>query len=173
VLVTKPWSSQGWVYYNNTLTLALCIFGVVAGLLRWTPRYELIQIIGLFIKILGMGILLDGDRATINTASMVITLVFIGAGGAMSVIGSRVRPQLSVPHQDFALAISLLSSWSKIGGSIGSAIVAVIWAEQMPKTLREYLPPKSIENDIKTIFGSVTSIKTKYAANHPMRLGAV
>ncbi|KAH8601945.1 putative siderophore iron transporter [Bisporella sp. PMI_857] len=175
VLIAKPWSSQDWVYYNNTLTLALCIFGLVAGLiLRWTHRYKFLQIFGLFVKLIGMGIMLDGRRATINTAPMVISLIMIGCGGAFSVVGSRVASQASVPHQDVALAISLLGLWSKVGGSIGSAIVAVIWADQMPKQLRAHLPPTATEKDVKSIFGSVTSVRTKYPSmNDPMRIGAI
>lgn len=173
VLIAKPWSSQDWVYYNNTLTLTLCVFGVISGLLlRWTHRYKFLQIFGLSIKIIGIAIMLDGKRATIDTAPMVIALILIGAGGAMSVVGSRVASQASVPHQDVALAISLLSLWSNVGGSIGSAIVAVIWADQMPKQLRKHLPASATDKDIKKIFGSVTSIKT-YKVNDPIRIGAI
>ncbi|KAF6816301.1 siderophore iron transporter [Colletotrichum plurivorum] len=174
VYIAKPWSSQNWVYYNNTLTLALCVFGLVAGLIqRWTHRYKLLQIIGLCIKIIGMGIMLDGPRATISTAPMVLSLVMIGCGGAFSVVGSRVASQASVPHQDVALAIALLSLWSKIGSSIGSAIVAVIWADKMPKLLRQYLPATATDKDVKSLFNSVRTIRTKYAFDDPMRQGAI
>ncbi|KAJ9133838.1 Siderophore iron transporter [Pleurostoma richardsiae] len=174
VYIAKPWSYQDWVYYTNTLTLALCVFGVVAGLLqRWTHRYKLIQIVGLCIKLIGMGIMLDGRRATISTASMVIALIMVGCGGAFSVVGSRVASQASVPHQDVALAIALLSLWSKIGGSIGSAIVAVIWANKMPKMLRKYLPETATDADVTKLFNSVTSIRKLYAIDDPMRQGAI
>ncbi|KAF6803879.1 siderophore iron transporter [Colletotrichum sojae] len=174
VYIAKPWSSQNWVYYNNTLTLALCVFGLVAGLIqRWTHRYKLLQIIGLCIKIIGMGIMLDGPRATISTAPMVLSLVMIGCGGAFSVVGSRVASQASVPHQDVALAIALLSLWSKIGSSIGSAIVAVIWADKMPKLLRQYLPATATDKDVKSLFNSVRTIRTKYTFDAPMRQGAI
>ncbi|KAH8879809.1 MFS general substrate transporter [Thozetella sp. PMI_491] len=174
VYIAKPWSYQDWVYYNNTLTLALCVFGLVAGLLqRWTHRYKLIQVVGLCIKIIGMGLLLDGKRATQSTAPMVISLVMIGCGGAMSVVGSRVASEASVPHQDVALAISLLSLWSKIGGAIGSAIVAVIWSSKMPQFLREDLPASATDQDVRKLFDSVKSIRTLYEFDDPMRQGAI
>ncbi|KAK0387683.1 hypothetical protein NLU13_3928 [Sarocladium strictum] len=174
VYIAKPWSYQDWVYYGNTLTLALCIFGPVAGLLqRWTHRYKAIQLVGLALKIIGMGIMLDGHRATINTGAMVMCQTLIGAGGAMSVVGSRVASQASVPHQDVALAISLLSLWSKIGSSIGAAIVAVIWSSQMPDQLRANLPPSATEADVTKIFGSVRSIRDLYEFGSPMREGSV
>ncbi|WQF86910.1 Putative major facilitator superfamily, MFS transporter superfamily [Colletotrichum destructivum] len=174
VYIAKPWSSQDWVYYNNTLTLALCVFGLVAGLLqRWTHRYKMLQIIGLCIKIIGMGIMIDGPRATMSTAPMVLSLVMIGCGGAFSVVGSRVASQASVPHQDVALAIALLSLWSKIGSSVGSAVVAVIWADRMPKLLRRHLPASATDKDVQSLFNSVRTIRTKYAFDDPMRQGAI
>lgn len=174
VLVAKPWSQQNWVYYGNTLTIALCIFGPIAGLLqRWTHRYKAIQIFGLCLKILGMGILLDGRHASISTAAMVISQILIGAGGAMSVVGSRVASQASVPHQDVALTISLLSLWSKIGSAIGSAIVAVIWSSQMPKQLREHLPESATAADIKKIFSNVKAVRKNYPYDSPMRQGTI
>ena len=154
--------------------MALCIFGVVAGLLqRWTHRYKLLQIAGLSIKIIGMGIALSGDRATISTGALVMTQILVGCGSALSIVGSRVASQASVPHQDVALAIALLSLWTRIGGAIGSAVVSVIWADRMPKFLRQYLPASATEEDVQQLFGSVTSIRTLYAYDDPMRQGAI
>ncbi|KAJ5691892.1 MFS general substrate transporter [Penicillium macrosclerotiorum] len=173
VYIAKPWSYQDWVYYSNTLTLALCVAGPFVGLLqRWTHRYKAIQISGLIIKIIGMGIMIDGNKATQCTATMVMALILVGFGGSMSVVGSRVASQASVPHQDVALAIALLSLWSKIGSAIGSAIVVMIWADQMPKQLREHLPSTATEVDVTKIFGSVTSIR-QYPWGSPMRAGAI
>ena len=174
VYIAKPWSYQNWVYYGNTLTLALCIAGPFVGLLqRWTHRYKAIQIAGLSIKLIGMGIMLNGDMATNNTAALVLSLILVGFGGSMSVVGSRVASQASVPHQDVALVISLLSLWSKVGSAIGSAIVVVIWSNQMPKQLRVNLPTTATEADIRKIFGQVTAIRKDYAFDDPIRIGAI
>ncbi|XWW96834.1 hypothetical protein V2A60_004814 [Cordyceps javanica] len=174
VLVAKPWSQQEWVYYGNTMTLALCIFGPITGLLqRWTHRYKAIQLSGLCLKIIGMGILLSGRRATDNTAAMVLSMLLIGAGGAMSVVGTRVASQACVPHQDVALAISLLSLWSKIGSAVGGAVVAVIWSSQMPGQLRAHLPAGTPEATVKKIFGNVKAARTLYAFDSPMRRGII
>ncbi|KAL7806917.1 MFS general substrate transporter [Trichoderma gracile] len=174
VYVAKPWSYQNWVYYGNTLTLALCITGPLVGLAqRWTHRYKLIQITGLCIKLIGMGIMLDGRLAAISTSALVVSSILVGIGGSMSVVGSRVASQASVPHQDVALAVSLLSLWSKVGSAIGSAIVAVIWSNQMPKQLCKYLPEGTPEATIKRLFGDMRSIRTEYGFDHPIRQGAI
>ncbi|TDZ33052.1 Siderophore iron transporter 3 [Colletotrichum spinosum] len=141
VYIAKPWSSQEWVYYNNTDARSMRIRAC-----RWIVA----KIVGLCVKIIGMGIMLDGPRATISTA-----------------------PMTSVPHQDVALAIALLSLWSKIGSSIGSAVFAVIWAEKIPKLLRQYLPENATDKDVKGLFDSVRTIRTKYTFDDPMRQGAI
>ncbi|UKZ80213.1 hypothetical protein TrVFT333_007970 [Trichoderma virens FT-333] len=174
VYVAKPWSYQDWVYYGNTLTLALCITGPLVGLAqRWTHRYKFIQIVGLGIKIIGIGIMLDGHVAAVGTGALVMSSILIGIGGSMSVVGSRVASQASVPHQDVALAVSLLSLWSKIGSAIGSAIVAVIWSNQMPKQLRKYLPDGTPETTLKKLFGDMRSLRTAYDFEDPIRQGAI
>ncbi|EGR52980.1 uncharacterized protein TRIREDRAFT_53378 [Trichoderma reesei QM6a] len=174
VYVAKPWSYQDWVYYGNTLTLALCIAGPLVGLAqRWTHRYKLIQIIGLCIKLIGMGIMLNGRLAAISTIALVMSSILVGIGGSMSVVGSRVASQASVPHQDVALAVSLLSLWSKVGSAIGSAIVAVIWSNQMPNQLRKYLPEGTSDATIQKLFGDMRSIRTAYDFDHPIRQGAI
>lgn len=174
VYIGKPWSIADWTYYNNTLTLSLCVFGLVAGLIqRWTHRYKHLQIVGLVIKIIGIGILLKGKQATLNTVAMVMSPVLVGMGGAFSVVGSRVASQASVPHQDLALTISLLALWSRIGSAIGSAIAAVIWSARMPNALRENLPSTATEADITKFFGSIRSIRLAYGLEEPMRQGAI
>ncbi|KAK7447103.1 hypothetical protein VKT23_014316 [Stygiomarasmius scandens] len=171
--IVKEWSVSNWTYFNNTMTLALCIFGICAGLIqRWTHRYKRLQIIGLCIKIIGIGILLNGHGATEDTGALVMSQILIGMGGAFSVVGSRVASQASVPHQDVAVVISLLSLWSKIGVSIGSALAAVIWSDKMPKNLRTYLPSDVTDAQIKSFFGNIKAIRA-YDLDSPIRQGAI
>ncbi|KHN98027.1 Major facilitator superfamily domain, general substrate transporter [Metarhizium album ARSEF 1941] len=174
VYITKPWSYQNWVYYNNSLTLALCVFSPLAGALqRWTHRYKTICIIGLCIKVLGMGIMLNGHKATVSTGALVMTQLLIGGGGSMAVVGTRVASQASVPHQDVALTISLLALWSRVGMAIGSAIASVVWANQMPKQLRKYLPARASDKDVKTLFNNIRKLRTAYDFDSDMKKGAI
>jgi hypothetical protein len=173
VWIITDWNFRNWTYYNNTLTLCLCIFGLVAGLIqRWTHRYKALQVFGLSIKIIGIGIMLSGHRATNNIVAMTFTQILVGAGGAFSVVGSRVASQPSVPHQDMALTISLLALWSKIGSSIGSAIAVVIWSKYMPRELRANLPDSVTDKQIATFFKNIKSIRD-FPFDHPVRQGAI
>ena len=74
VLIVTNISIRDWSYLSDTLTLALCFFGIIAGLIqRWTHRYKLLQIIGLSIKIIGMGLLVSGGMGTTS----IINFVFV------------------------------------------------------------------------------------------------
>jgi len=43
VYVIKDWSTQNWVFFNNTTTVGLCVFGLLAGAIqRATHRYKVI-----------------------------------------------------------------------------------------------------------------------------------
>ena len=67
------------------------------------------------------------DAACPSIAELVWTQILIGMGGAFSVVGSRVASQASVPHQDLATVIALLSLWTQLGSAIGGAIAAGVW----------------------------------------------
>lgn len=93
-----------------------------------------------------------------DTARLVISQVFIGIGGSFSVVASQVASQASVPHQDVALAISLLSLWTQIGVSIGSAIASGVWQNRMPGNLRMFLPA-SVDDATVALYFQGTSAK--------------
>jgi hypothetical protein len=78
-----------------------------------------------------------------------------GMGGAFSVVGSQVSSQGSVPHQDVALVIALLSLWTSIGASIGSAIASAVWTHAMPINLRQFIPVSAAnDTEIASMFAS-------------------
>lgn len=159
VYVIKTWSVKDWTYFNNSLTLALCFGGVVAGVyMRITHRYKYLQIAGLIFKIIGIACIVRTGTAPPNTASLVMNRVLVGMGGSFSVVGSRVASEASVPHQDLSLVISLLSLWSSIGGAIGSAICAVIWANRTPGNLRKYLPSTINDTQVTAYYQGLTKM---------------
>lgn len=78
------------------------------------------------------------------------------AGGGFSVIGSMLAAQASVPHQDTALAISLLNLWTQAGGAVGAAIGASIWTNRLPEALNARLGGIHNATYIGEIYGSIT-----------------
>ncbi|KAK0501456.1 MFS general substrate transporter [Armillaria luteobubalina] len=158
--VVKDWTTRDWTYFNKTVTVGLCVFGIVAGLIqRYTHRYKALQFTGLCIRIIGMGLTFyaRGDHAT--DVALVWTQLLIAIGGAFSVVGSRVASQGSVPHADLAQVIALISLWTSLGGSVGNAIAAAVWTGKMPFYLQKHLPYKT-QAEIKKIFGSIKTART-------------
>lgn len=134
--------------------MGLCSFGVVAGLImRYTHRYKFLQLTGLSIKIIGYGLLVD-KRGVRSLARLTMAQLLTGMGGAFSVVGSQVSSQGSVPHQDVALVIALLSLWTNIGASIGSAIASAVWTHAMPINLRNFVPASVNDTEVMNMFAS-------------------
>ncbi|KAF9020549.1 MFS general substrate transporter [Hymenopellis radicata] len=165
VYVIKDWTIREWTYFNKTVTVGLCVFGIVAGLIqRYTHRYKGLQFFGNCIRIVGMGLTFYARGENATDVALVWTQLLIAIGGAFSVVGSRVSSQASVPHADLAQVIALLSLWTSLGGSVGTAIAAAVWTGKMPQYLRKHLPNKT-DAEIKTIFGSIKTARALPAAD--------
>ena len=159
VLIGTDLSTTDWGYAVNALsTSALSVFGLLAGLyLRIFHRYKYLQIGGLCIRIVAMGLYLYGRNNNLTTVVVVWSQILNSLGGACSVVGTRVASQASVPHQDLASIISLLALWTRLGGAIGSAIAAGIWTGTLPDYLAQTdLTPAQQS----TAYNTPTRIKT-------------
>lgn len=161
VFVVKYWNYTNWTYFNNTLTLALCIFGVIAGILfRVTRRYKIWQLLGLAMRIISYGILILGKGSTIVTGALIAHPILAGGGGGggISVVAFGVALQASVEHSQVALAIAMLSLWTRIDGSIGEAVTSAIWNAKMPASLRKHLSSSVSDAQVAEFFGDITSL---------------
>lgn len=173
VFVVKDWSYRDWTYFNNALTLALCVFGVVAGILfRVTHRYKVWQLLGLAMRIFSYGILIQGRGSTTVTGALIVHPILAGGGGGLSVVASGVALQASVKHSQVALATAMLTLWTNIGGAVGDAITTVIWNAKMPVALRNHLPVSVNDTEVAELFGSIT-ILHDYPIESEVRQGAI
>jgi hypothetical protein len=147
--------------YTNAETVGLCVFGLLVGLLlRLTHRYKGIQIIGLCVRIIGMGIVVyTATKVQVPTAAFAIIPVLIAFGGSCSVVGTRVASQASVPHQDLGQAIAQLALWTRLGGAVGSAIASTVWQSNMQNNMRREGVPAA---DIAGLYGSIRTARSKY-----------
>ncbi|EJD46903.1 MFS general substrate transporter [Auricularia subglabra TFB-10046 SS5] len=171
VYVLKPWSNTKWGYFNNVMTMGLCGGGLIVGLLmRATHRYKFIQLSGLCIRAIGVGIVnyAMGDKA--SDVALIFARMLTGLGGACSVVGTRVASEASVPHHDLASVIALLSLWTNLGGSIGSAIAGAVWTNNMPK----YLVQEGLPHDLaSTLYRRLAAVHSKYELNDPIRQAVI
>ncbi|WWD20777.1 hypothetical protein CI109_105254 [Kwoniella shandongensis] len=171
--VITPWSTYVQTIFIGITTIGLCLVSPVVGLLqRRTHRYKSLMVFGNATKLIAYGLLIEAgtNRMTRDTARLTASqLIF--CLGSFSVVGARVGSQASVPHEDMASIISLLSLWSTLGSSVGGAIAAAIWTDMMPDQLRREIPSASAAT-IKKLYGSI-SVITAYDFHDPIRQGAI
>lgn len=97
--VITDWSTSQWGKFQNLSTIVLSICGILAGIwLRVTHRYKFLQLSGLFIRLGGMAMTIHSRGRNATTLNLIITQVMIYCGGSLSVVGSRVASQASVPQ---------------------------------------------------------------------------
>lgn len=136
-------SYRDWVYLSNTTTMGLCFFGIVWGaVFRGFHRYKIFQVIGIAIKLIGMGLYVacSTREGSPGVGLIVAALIITNFGDAANVMGTQVAAQAAVPHQDMAATISVLSLYSSIGAAVGTAITAAIWTDKLPSALLRYVP---------------------------------
>ncbi|WVQ77958.1 hypothetical protein IAT38_000038 [Cryptococcus sp. DSM 104549] len=182
--VVYDYNDKDYTYILNILTVGLCFFSACCGLIqRYTHRYKYLQISGLGFRIIGMGLNFLAVNGNSSNAVIVASRVMISLGGGISVTSSQVATQGSVPHQDMALAVAILSLWTSVGGAIGSAIAASVWNRRVPAALEKYLGATHNSTELADIFGSIVVARTteprdaiKMAYNeaiHPLFLAAL
>ncbi|WVQ72881.1 hypothetical protein IAR50_002442 [Cryptococcus sp. DSM 104548] len=153
--VIVDYSDRDYTFFSNTLSVATCSLAVFAGLaMRVTHRFKMIQIIGLCVRCIGMGLAYMATKSP-TTAVLVCCRVLMGLGGAISVTSSWVAVQGSVPHQDMGVAVAVLNLWSSIGSSISIAIAASVWNREVPARLAEALGDTYNSTELAAIFGSI------------------
>ncbi|CAI4440390.1 BBM_1a_G0016500.mRNA.1.CDS.1 [Saccharomyces cerevisiae] len=138
-------SYRDWVYLSNTTTMGLCFFGVVWGaLFRGFHRYKIFQVVGIAIKLIGMGLYVACSKkdGSPGIGLVVAALIVTNFGDAANVMGTQVAAQAAVPHQDMAATISVLSLYSFIGAAVGTAITSAVWTDKLSGALLKYVPDK-------------------------------
>ncbi|KAF7327597.1 hypothetical protein MKEN_00338900 [Mycena kentingensis (nom. inval.)] len=173
IYVIKDWSLKEYTYYNQvhshrralwllhyrwagtTLYTSLQSHPAVAFLLHFSSSYSCLLRCGLSIRIIGQGLLFLAANGNPSDAVLIMAQILVSLGGSFSVISTQVASQASVPHQDMATAISLVSLWTSVGGGIGSAISAAIWNDKLPRYLNEELGSFLNSTQIEDIYGSI------------------
>ena len=161
ISIIKPWGDYTVTIVIGITTIGLCLMGPITGLLqRYTHRYKTLMVIGAIARMLGYGILVvAGANAMTTQTGRIVASQLIFCLGSLVVVGARVGSQASVPHEDLASIISLISLWSTLGSSVGSAIASAIWTQRMQAQLAYELPGVSAAT-ITKMYGSITYIKT-------------
>ncbi|CAK7233334.1 hypothetical protein SBRCBS47491_008573 [Sporothrix bragantina] len=172
VLIIKQWTTYQWTIFLGITTMGLCIVGPFVGLLhRKTHRYKTVMVIGAAAKVLGYGLLIQGNGDMTQDTARLVAAQLIFCLSSLNVVGARVGVQASVPHDDVASLISIITLWSTLGSSVGSAVASAIWTNQMLNQMRVELPDVP-DATITKVYGSITKLRT-YAFDDPIRQGSI
>ncbi|KAI0742084.1 drug:h+ antiporter [Daedaleopsis nitida] len=158
ILITKDWSLINVTYFNQTQSVALTVFGILAGVaMRFLHRYKWVLVVGLSIRLLGVGLMIHSRGVHGSDAELVWTQILQGMGGGFASVCSSVASQAAVPHVDMAITTAMVLLWTEIGGAVGSAVAGAIWTNTMPGKLALRLP--GVDQATRDeLFGSLTSV---------------
>ncbi|KAM0414547.1 hypothetical protein ACHAPT_013615 [Fusarium lateritium] len=172
ILIIKEWTTYQWTIFLGVTTMGLCLVGPVVGLMhRVSHRYKSLMIFGAAAKILGYGILIQPTGNMTQDTARLVAAQLIFCLSSFNVVGARVGVQASVPHDDVASLISIITLWSTLGSSVGSAVATSIWTNQMVDQMHKELPDVA-DSVITTIYGNIKTLKT-YAFDDPIRQGSI
>lgn len=173
IYIIKEWTQYQWIIFLGITTMGLSLLGPIVGLIqRRTHRYKSMMVFGASARILGYGLLVKTDGSMIQGTARLVAAQLVFCLGSFNVVGARVGSQASVPHEDMATIISLLTLWSTLGSSVGSAVSSAIWTSEMLDRMRMEMPGVD-DKTITKIYGSISKLRTTYEFNDPVRQGAI
>ncbi|KAH6692196.1 major facilitator superfamily domain-containing protein [Plectosphaerella plurivora] len=173
IYVIKDWTEFQWVMFLGITTMGLSLLGPIVGLVqRYTHRYKTLMVFGAGARMLGYGLLISSNGLMIQDTTRLVVAQLIFCLGSFNVVGARVGSQASVPHEDMASLIALLTLWSTLGSSVGSAVSSAIWTNQMLERMYIELPGVDKATVLK-LYGSIRSLRKSYAFDDPIRQGAI
>ncbi|KAJ2962514.1 hypothetical protein NQZ79_g2376 [Umbelopsis isabellina] len=171
-VVKTEWSFRDLTYFSSTQTIALCVFGLLAGvILIWFRRPKWLLFAGLLIRLLGVGLMIQSRGALGSDVELVWCQLLQGIGGGFASVITQLIAQALVSHADVAVVTALVLLLTEIGNSVGSAIATAVWTSQMPSELAANVPTTNATL-LAELYGSVTTIAT-YPAGDPIRDGVI
>lgn len=173
IYVIKQWTTYEWTIFLGITTMGLSLLGPIVGLIqRYTHRYKSLMVFGAVARMCGYGLLVQGNGNMTQDTARLVAAQLIFCLGSFNVVGARVGSQASVPHEDMASMISLLSLWSTLGSSVGSAVSSAIWTNEMLDRMYREMPGVDRET-VQELYGSIRKLRLDYAFNDPVREGAI
>jgi MFS family permease len=157
-------------YMLQIYNIGSCFWGVVFGVyIRLTKHFKYACLFfGLPIMMLGAGLMIHFRSADFPIGYLVMCQIFIAFGGGTLVIGEDMAVMASADRDGVPLMLSLIGLSSSVGGSIGYAVSAAIYANVFPSTLLAGLPDDA-KGDYQTIYNGGYGVQTTYPVGSPIR----
>lgn len=170
VIVVYNLSYADTGYMTEIYNVGSCFFGPIFGLIvRWQKHFKWPTMCGLVLMILGSGLMIHfrGDDQPIGY--LVMCQIFIAFGGSCVVIGSDMAVMAAANREGIPMMLSILGLSSSVGGAIGTAVTAAIYAYGFPKGLETYLPSED-QSLVPTLYAGGYLTQMTYAVGTPIRV---
>lgn len=173
IYIIKDWTNYQWTIFLGVTTMGLSLIGPFVGLIhRASHRYKSVMVFGGVAKLVGYAILVQSSGIMTQDTARLVASQLIFCLSSLNVVGARVGVQASVPHDDVASLISIISLWSTLGSSTGSAVASAIWTNQMLKQMYKELPGVSADT-VTEIYGDIKALRADYDFLDPIRQGSI
>jgi MFS family permease len=149
-------------YMVQIYNIGSCFWGVVFGVwIRQTKHFKYpCLFFGLPMMFLGAGLMIHFRSANYPIGYLVMSQIFIAIGGGTLVIGEDMAVMAAADRDGVPMMLSLIGLSSSVGGSMGYAVSAAIYANTFPQTLLSNLPESARSNYTALYTGGYAVQKT-------------
>ncbi|CAG8235720.1 unnamed protein product [Penicillium olsonii] len=132
-------------YMTAIYTVGSCFWSPIFGIwIRYVKEFKhTCLFFGLPLMALGAGLMIHFRGSDGDIGYVIMCQIFIAFSGGMLVIGEQMAVMCASDREGIPMMISLVSLFSSLGGAIGYAVSAAIYANTFPQGLREALPASS------------------------------
>lgn len=157
-------------YMTQIYNIGSCFWGVIFGLyVRQTKHFKWACLcFGLPLMILGAGLMIHFRGQDSNIGYIVMCQIFIAFGGGTLVIGQSMAVMAAADRDGVPMLLCILSLSSSLGGAIGYAVSAAIYANSFPQALLASLPA-SARADYLTIYNGGYLVQSTYPMGGDIR----
>lgn len=129
-------------YMTAIYTVGSCFWSPIFGLwIRYVKEFKYSCLFfALPLMTLGAGLMIHFRGSDSDIGYVIMCQIFIAFAGGMMVIGEQMAVMCASDLEGIPMMISLVSLFSNLGGAIGYAVSAAIYANTFPQGLREALP---------------------------------
>lgn len=163
VQVVYDLNIQDTGYMTQIYNVGSCFISPIFGLIvRWTKHFKYACLcFALPLMFLGAGLMIHFRGSDGDIGYIIMCQIFIAFSGGILVIGNQMAVMASADHVGVPMMLSLLMMMSSIGGAIGQAVGASIYANTFPKALVSRLP-ESEQANWSTIYLGGTTTQMSY-----------
>lgn len=143
-IVVHAFSAREATFLTFTAGCMQVLTGLLTGVLMYkTRRYKWILVIGLFVRLIGYGVMPRLRGATNSTAELYFVQLIQGAGSGLVQTIVLVVAQIVVPRAELSQSTALELLFIYMGNALGSTAAGAIYTNSFEGRLRAQLPSAS------------------------------